>query len=335
MILVILTQFFPPEMAMSGYVSGDLRLYALGGAHSGYEIDSVIGVDNTTRIGCILPVTGRIVTIKSWNPDSSRVDTFYAYYNTFYLVEFFEKPYFGLKANLPDIRIALRTLKFPIVPGDRWPAYDWCGAQPGDYYYAGDLDGNGLTDSVVFFPSEMRYTYVAPDTDTVVTAGVVEYVLLYSFWDTLRSLGDTAFWILHKRGFHHYDYIHFLYVKGVGYVEYEVDSSKVDYYSYIYIINGSHVSSLLSLDSVKTSYSLYSRTRRPLSVSEVRDRGRFSLRVNGGRVYIRCDGCSYRVYGPGGRIVKAGAVDGEVSVSLKAGVYFVRVAGETERVVVR
>ncbi len=332
MIPVILSQIYPPEMAMSGYVAGDMRRYALGGSHSGYEIDSIISVDNTTMIGCILPLGSQIVTIKSWNPDSFRVDTFYAYYNTFYLVEFFKKPYFGIKARVPGMSVAIRSLKFPIMEGDRWPAYDWCGVRTGNYYDVGDLDGNGRTDSIVFIPSEMRYTYVSPDTDTVITAGVINYVFLYSFWDTVRSLGDTILWILYKRAFYYHDYIHFIYVKNVGYVEYEVDSSITTYYTYLYSVNDSFVAPLISLDSVDTSYSLYSRTRRPLNATE---RKGIFLTVKGRRVLIRCSICPYSVYDAGGRRVASGTAKGETTIPLRTGVYFVRLGDEIKRVVVR
>ncbi len=335
MILVILSQIYPPEMAISGYVRGEVRRYTLGGSHSGYEIDSVISVRDGGRIGCILLSGSRIVTIKSWNPDSFRVDTFYAYYNTFYLVEFFKKPYFGLEANRSDINVAIRSLKFPITPGDRWPAYDWCGPQPGDFYELGDIDGNGLSDSIVFLPSEMWYEYVSSDTDTVITTGVIEYAFLYSYRDTVRYISDTNYWMLFKRGFYHYDYVHFTYVKNVGYVEYRVDSSRVDYYSLVYYRNGRFETPIMTLDSTDTLYDLYSRTMEPLNVAERTGEEGPTLTVKGRRVYMRCDGCSYRIYAADGRMVKAGTSSGETSIPLKAGVYFVKVADGVERVVIR
>ncbi len=335
MIPVMLSQIYPPEMAMSGYVKGEVRRYALGGSRSGYEIDSVVSIGSPTWIGCILPTGSQIVTVKTWNPDSSRVDTFYAYYNTFYFVEFFKKPYFGLDASLSGRGIAIRSLKFPITPGDRWPAYDWCGPQPGDIYGMGDIDGNGLPDSIVFMPSEMWYEYVSPDTDTVITAGSIGYYLLYSFRDTVRYVSDTNYTVLLGRWFRHYDYIHFTYIKNVGYVEYRVDSSEVYYYSRVYHKSGRLDMLTTTLDSTATLYDLYSRTREPLNVAENTGRERPTLTVKGRRVYIRCGGCPYSIYASDGRMVRAGTSVGETSIPLKASIYFVKVANGVERVIIR
>ncbi len=333
-IMLLVLSVDPFEMA--GYNMGQRRTYLLGGDYAGQEVDSVI-TTFTMGFDCVLPPGSEVVSILTINPDSILADTGYAYYNTFYWVEFYGKRFLGLMAHAWDLRVAVRSLRFPMVLGDRWPAYDWCGPAVGDTLFIGFYDSDYLYDSVVFLPSYMSYTYISPDTDTVITSGALSYTLLLSRWDTIRYESDTSLQILRQIMHTYKDFVHFIYVRGVGYVEYAVDSSYHTVENKIYWRSGLYEGyTFVFVGSDTTTTPRYVRRLSGLVASERKGEGGARYTLNGNNLTLFCpERCDFSLYDASGRYINGGRLRGKEVLALKRGVLFLRLNGRTHRIVVR
>ncbi|NPA80531.1 MAG: hypothetical protein GXO29_05740 [Thermotogae bacterium] len=332
--IYVLLSLDPLEMA--GYSMGQVRIYSLGGEYAGQERDSVI-TTFTTGFDCVLPAGSRVVSILTINPDSLQSDTVYAYYNTFYWVEFYGKRFLGLLAHAWNLNVPVRSLRFPMLLNDRWPAYDWCGPTVGETLDVGFYDSDYLPDSAVLLPSYMSYTHISPDTDTIITSGLLSYSILLSRWDTLRYDSDTSYQILRQIIHTYNDFVHFTYVRGVGYVEYAVDSSYHTVHNRIYWRNGSLDGYTLLFVGADTSSSpRYVRRLEGLSVAERRTGDGASYTLNGDRLTLRCPGgCNFALYDAAGRRLGGGRLIGERDVSLRGGLLFLRLNGTTYKLLIR
>ncbi len=330
--IFLLLSLDPTEIV--GYRMGQVRIYNLGGEYGGQERDSVI-TTFATGFDCVLPAGSWVVKVLTVNPDSLVPDTVYAYYNTFYWVEFYGKRFLGLLAHSWNLNVPVRALRFPMLLNDRWPAYDWCGPTVGETLDVGYYDSDYLPDSAVLLPSYMSYTYISPD--TVITSGRLSYSILLSRWDTLRYDSATSFQILRQIIHTYDDFVHFTYVRGVGYVEYAVDSSHHTVHHKIHWRDGPLEGYTLLFVGADTSSSpRYVRRLEGLSVAERGTEPTAYYTLKDGHLRLRCpEGCDFSLYDAAGRRVLRGYLRGERTLDLKRGVLFLRLDGRTHRLIVR
>lgn len=321
------------DLSFAGYFPGVAKVYNLGGMVYGFDVDSVVVVDTWDGSGsrCYFSTPVDRAVIYSMNYHTPPGDTVISYFDGTYLVENHGRNMYSLMMNF----MGLKALKFPPVVGDTWMAIDTCSVPIMQWFSYGDFDIDGYYDSIYIYPSTMRTIYINGDTVITYSDSIYRRVKLPKY-DTVSidtTLGDTL--ILLHREYLMADYVKFVYVAGVGYILYSVDSVGYTAYDYIYHTRTSTVDTVVYPREVMPD--IYSRTYTGTDINEQYIEKHVNVWVIGKIIYMEANGGQkLRVFSSSGRKVLETYIKdkGFVKVQNK-GVYFIVLNGKAYKVLIR
>jgi len=312
------------DLSFVGYTAGNRWLYDYlleDTAHYTYIYDTLTRVDSWDGSGsrCTFSTpTERANFVLSRYPDFTVSDTSFAYYDGTYLVDF-------AKAEIhPFQGVGIRTLKFPLTVGETWQAIDTCIYAIGERipHPNGSIDTDTLTDTLWYDTSYASLvSYVG---DTMVVAFLLNMnVKLTDF----TFIDDTTYMCC--RTYYHSYSGRVEYVAGFGMKRFRIDSAVVDI-SYGLINTNTWDTTFVPRTFLDSMYVGLVWENVPISVLERPSTKSGSVVVNSGRVKVNTPAS---VYGADGRLV-ARLQKGQ-SVRLKRGLYFVKTAKGTAKVLVK
>ncbi|MEO0139606.1 MAG: hypothetical protein ABIL27_05950 [candidate division WOR-3 bacterium] len=203
------------------------------------------------------------------------------------------------------------------------------------WFSYGDFDIDGYYDSIYIYPSTMRTIYINGDTVITYSDSIYRRVKLPKY-DTVSidtTLGDTL--ILLHREYLMADYVKFVYVAGIGYILYSVDSVGYTTYDYIYHTRTSTVDTLVYPREVMPS--IYSRTYAGTGINEQPIKKRVNVEVRGEWVYIENYGKQrLQMFSSSGRKVLEAYIKDKGFVRVpRKGVYFIVLNGKAYKILIR
>ncbi|MEO0164140.1 MAG: hypothetical protein ABIL50_07980 [candidate division WOR-3 bacterium] len=321
------------DLSFAGYFPGVAKVYNLGGMVYGFDVDSVAVVDTWDGSGsrCYFSTPVNRAVIYSMNYHIPPGDTVIAYFDGTYLVENHGRDMYSLMMNY----MGIRGLKFPPTVGDTWMAIDTCSVPLMQWFSYGDFDIDGYYDSIYIYPSTMRTIYINGDTVITYSDSIYRRVKLPKY-DTVSidtTLGDTL--ILLHREYLMADYVKFVYVAGIGYILYSVDSVGYTTYDYIYHTRTSTVDTLVYPREVMPS--IYSRTYAGTGINEQPIKKRVNVEVRGEWVYIENYGKQrLQMFSSSGRKVLEAYIKDKGFVRVpRKGVYFIVLNGKAYKILIR
>ena len=317
---------FVSDLGWGGYTVGAFRWYHVleEGMSPYYTLDTVVDVSAWDGSGsrCSLSSADRATYILYANSYDPQVDTAFAYYDGTYLVDLIDN---GL-ISLPGLT-GIRVLKFPLTVGDSWQATDTCIYPLNTAVSMGyDEDWDGIDDSLYFSPSYATLSHLSGDTAEIF---ISPYVATFVYTGTSPDTGST---FICCRNLSAHFYLHLKYVNSVGMTYYSIDS--LLFYETYAIVDTSTTpwdTTYVPPTLTDRMYDYLSWTYTTTQVSERRaSRTIDTYEIQRDRIKALR---SLTLYSTDGRLV-ARLQKGQ-SVRLKRGLYFVKTAKGTVKVLVR
>ncbi len=297
---------FVSSLSFAGYNPGYFRWYSI--ADKGYTYiskDTVISNYMTT-------ICSRLVDAASYISEDTALytwDSLNAYYDGEFLTEAL-----NLSVLSPyRYPIYLRLLRFPLVISYTWQVVDTCIQPANRMFPVGDLDLDGIDDSLRVDSAYIRIAFVSSDsikveTDTLkIVFRQTKPIILYA---------DSSDTIMYKNIKNTYKFV--LRAKYIPYVGYEY--MRADTAEYIY-----------EYDYIRTSTSDSAHISSSAMLPEFFIKNLVAVRIT--ESYIMAgSGTIYELYDVSGRVIQRGTVD---PTNLRKGIYFIKERNRIRKIIVR
>jgi len=315
------------DLSFVGYTAGNRWLYDYlfeDTLHQFYMHDTltqVVSWDGSgSRCSFSSPVD-RAVHILNDYPAFSFAETTYAHYDGTYLVDFV-----GSTVFYPFSGAGIRTLKFPLTVGEEWQAIDTCIYALGEKvpHPKGSIDADTITDTLWYDTSYASLTRYVGDT-LVVSLSPIRFNTKVT---DLLYLDDTTYICCRTYYYAHFGRVE--YIANFGMSLLRIDSTVVDI-SYGLINTNTWDTTFIPRSYFETLNSSIVIRYVGTSIAEKPSEGQVRTFTLRGRTLVAEE--SMTIYGTDGRLVSR--LGERQRIRLKPGIYFVRTAGGTARVVIR
>lgn len=209
--------------------------------------------------------------------------------------------------------IYLRLLRFPLVLLYTWQVVDTCIQPANRMFPVGDLDSDGIDDSLRVDSTHIRITFLSSDSVKVETDTLK---ILFRQTRPIILYADSSDTIMYKNIKNTYKFV--LKAKYIPYVGYEY--MRADTAEYIY-----------EYDYIRTSTSDSAHISFSAMLPEFFIKNLVDLSTAEGHI-IKEHGTIYELYDVSGRVIQRGTVN---LTNLRRGIYFIKGGSRIKKIIVR